>query len=44
MATIVEAPVEVEEKETEAEEAARVFEKLKSMSKEGGEGEDDDED
>ena len=41
MATIVEAPVAVEEKETEAEEAARVFEKLKSMSKED-EDEDDD--
>ncbi len=41
MATIVEAPVVVEEKETEAEEAKRVFEKLKSMSKED---EDEDED
>ena len=41
MATIVEAPVAVEEKETEAEEAARVFEKLKSMSKDD---EDEDED
>ena len=41
MATIVEAPVAVEEKETEAEEAKRVLEKLKSMSKED-EDEDDD--
>jgi uncharacterized protein len=41
LATIVEAPVEVEEKETEAQEAKRVFEKLKSMSKED---EDEDED
>lgn len=41
MATIVEAPVEVVEKETEAEEAKRVFENLKSMSKKD-EDEDDD--
>ena len=43
MATIVEAPVEVEEKETEAEEAKRVFENLKSMSKKD-EDEDEDDD
>jgi uncharacterized protein len=41
VATIVEAPIVVEEKETEAEEAKRVFAKLKSMSKED-EDEDDD--
>ena len=34
VATIVEAPVEVEPAETEAEEAKRVFEKLKSMTTE----------
>ena len=43
VATIVEAPVEVEEKETEAEEAARVFQKLKSMSTDD-EDEDDEAD